>query len=461
MMTTVRRTFRELHPIARVCLVIATILAAGYSARLATYMVDESRTEYSVLDRDFFRNHSCLSSYTEAARLAPTGVNIFDPAVYSAVSATGQRGPRYIGSFEVDLYQYPPAFLILPLAGAEAGLHFLTVRTPWFVIQAVVLLGGLLVTARWIGGTAGAVAALFIPLMFLAPTTRLSLQIGNFQVTALPLAILAMIAFHHSRTAIGGAALGFCAVSKIFPGVLGIVLLVQRRWSAAAATVAAGAIFMAAALMAVGPKPFVDFVQYQLPRIDSGQAFFWIEHPDMAPVNQSVYGLVTKLRGLGVPGTTEAAANLTSSIHAALLIVMAVLGARRLQRLDESSADPSLIRLRHAQLWLGLLSLASFRSPFVPDAYGLVGTLWLLTLIAAERRRLYEWGALIATGAAFSLVLDGGLVPTPVPAWMIVATLAIQLAAYGINFFVVLAPGRKSIESPGAVLRPQPAPARA
>ena len=190
----------------------------------------------------------------------------------------------------------------------------------------------------------------------------------------------------------GGVALGFCAVSKIFPGVLGIVLLMQRQWKAAAATIAAGAVVIALALLAVGPKPFVDFVYYQLPRIESGQAFFWIENPDMAPVNQSVYGLVTKLRALGVPGTTAAAANLASSVYAVLLIVVAIVGARRLQRLTETSADASLIRLRHAQLWLGLLSLASFRSPFVPDAYGLVGTLWLLTLIAAERHRLYEWG---------------------------------------------------------------------
>ena len=121
---------------------------------------------------------------------------------------------------------------------------------------------------------------------------------------------------------------------------------------------------------------------------------------------------------------------------------MAIVGGRRLQRLTATATDASLVRLRHAQLWLGLLSLASFRSPFVPDAYGLVGTLWLLTLIAAERQRLREWAALVALGAAFSVVLDGGLVPTPVPVWMTLASLAIQLAAYGVNFLAVLTPAR-------------------
>nr|MBA3639294.1 hypothetical protein [Acidobacteriota bacterium] len=94
----------------------------------------------------------------------------------------------------------------------------------------------------------------------------------------------------------------------------------------------------ALALGAVGTKPFLDFVHYQLPRIDSGQAFFWIEFP-----------------------------------------------------------------------------------------------------------------ALIALGVAFSIVLDGGLVPTPVPVWLTLASLAIQLAAFGINFFVVLTPDRRYVEAGGIV----------
>ena len=107
------------------------------------------------------------------------------------------------------------------------------------------------------------------------------------------------------------------------------------------------------------------------------------------------------------------------------------------------------------------MSLASFRSPFVPDAYGLVGTLWLLTLLATERQRIAEWGALIALGVSFSIVLDGGLVPTPVPVWMTLGSLAIQLAAYGINFFAVLAPARRSVESFGSAIGQQPGPALA
>jgi hypothetical protein len=105
--------------------------------------------------------------------------------------------------------------------------------------------------------------------------------------------------------------------------------------------------------------------------------------------------------------------------------------------------DPERLRLRKAQVWLGLLSLASFRSPFVPDAYALFGTLWLLTLVAAEghwrtRGRIF----LVVAGAAAMIVLDGGPVTAPVPAWIMAATLGVQLVAIAFNAVIVLTPGR-------------------
>jgi hypothetical protein len=355
----------------------------------------------------------------------------------------GQFEARFIGPFEVDLYQYPPSFLLLPWMARAARLEFFTIRRVWFVLQAVLLLAAMVLLARWIGDGRGRLVLLLIPAVWLAPTTRVTLQIGNFQISAFPLAVLAMIAFDRGRTAVGAVALGFATVSKIFPGILGLLLLAHRRWKAAGWTAVAGTAATVLALLAVGPTPFVDFARYQLPRMQSAEAFFWIENPEMAPVNQSVYGLVTKLRLLGVPGTGAGAAVLLSSLYALLLVPLALLAARRLRGLAAAGFDPSRARLRQAEVWLGLLSLASFRSPFVPDAYGLVGTLWLLTLIAAEKRRsIAGWLALGVAAAAFSLILDGGLVPTPVPVWMTLLTLGLQLAALAVNAVVVLAPAR-------------------
>lgn len=53
------------------------------------------------------------------------------------------------------------------------------------------------------------------------------------------------------------------------------------------------------------------------------------------------------------------------------------------------------------------------------------------------------WIALAGLGAAFSVILDGGLVPNPVPAWVVATTLGIQVTALGLNL-LVLGPRRSA-----------------
>ena len=330
---------------------VVTVLGASTIAtvRLSHFMLDHTRADLSVLpNRAFFRAHSCLSSYTEAARLAPTGANIFDVAQYSDLQRPGQIQPRFIGPFEVDLYHYPPAFLILPRTAVAAGLGFLTTRQAWFAIQSIVLMAAMVVLARWIGGASGLLVLLLVPVVWVSPTTRLTLQIGNFQITAFALSILAMIAFDRGRAGRGGFALGFSAVSKIYPGILGISLLVERRWGAVAWTAAWSLFFTAAAWLVIGSTPFVDFIRYQLPRIESGAAFFWIENADAAPINYGIHGLVIKLRFLGLPWTGPDAASRAASLYAVILVLLAFASAWRLKALASGAMEGERLRLRQS-----------------------------------------------------------------------------------------------------------------
>ena len=65
-------------------------------------------------------------------------------------------------------------------------------------------------------------------------------------------------------------------------------------------------------------------------------------------------------------------------------------------------------RLGEAVVWLALLNLMSFRSPFVPDAYGLIGSLWLLTRLVATRPLRSRFIAGLGTLAfAFMWIIDG------------------------------------------------------
>lgn len=75
----------------------------------------------------------------------------------------------------------------------------------------------------------------------------------------------------------------------------------------------------------------------------------------------------------------------------------------------------------------------------MPDAYGMIGTLWLLALLAVERTRsVPAWAAFAAAAVALSIVLDGGLVPDPVPMWMVAVSLAIQVGALALNSWVAV-----------------------
>ena len=67
-----------------------------------------------------------------------------------------------------------------------------------------------------------------------------------------------------------------------------------------------------------------------------------------------------------------------------------------------------------------------------------MGTIWLLTLVAAEWRRVTAWRALSFPAAAvmFALVFDGIWMTRP-PRWVVALTLVSQLAALALNGWVL------------------------
>ena len=435
-------------PVA-IAFLLGLVVATGYNVRLSGFMLDANRSDRSVFpNRKFFREHACLSSYTEAARFAAEGLNIYEVQRYVNIPKPGEFKDRYIGPISVDIYQYPPTFLVLPYPAVAAGIDFFTVRRIWFFIQSLVLLTAIAMLASWIGGPAGIAALLLAPMLWIAPTTRLCLQVGNFQLTAFPVAVMAMLSFDRARNSVGGLALGFVAASKIFPGVLGLVLIATRRWKAVAWTIGWSVVLTLLAWMLVGSKPFTDFVTFQLPRIESGEAFFWTENPEIPPINHSIYGLVTKLRLLGLPMTSPLAGHRASSVFAAFVFALAIAAGWRLRQFGYTGMPSELLRIRYAQVWLSLLTLASLRSPFVPDAYGYIGTLWLLTIVAAEHRwKGSMWIAFAAAAIAVSIVADGALT-APVPTWIVLLSLAIQVLVIAFN--VAMALGR-DVRSPARV----------
>jgi hypothetical protein len=260
-----------------------------------------------------------------------------------------------------------------------------------------------------------------------------NLQTGQFHLSMLMLAVAALLAFETRCQALGGALLAGAIVSKISPGLVLIPLLIQRRWRAVGWTAAFVGGYTLLAWLVLGSGPFAAFLNYEMPRLQSGEAFAfarWLPEyaTEIIARNQTPFALIAKLNELGVPGMTDELARSVNWVYSFFVLGLAIWAAR-------TAAG----RTHQAQVWLALLNLAALRSPgaFV---YHVVGSLWLLTLLAAEmpgRRRLS-----VALGICWVfLFFLPGVLPLPVfpppPAMMFLSGIGVVLMV-ALNTWVIL-----------------------
>src|SRR6266850_1422510 len=147
---------------------LATIGALVQIARLAVFMIDPSQVGYSAVPTSQWEvQHSCLSAYFVSAQALSSAPNIYDDSLYSMPDddPAGPRKACMIGPFKIDVFEYPPPFLLLPRA--------------------------------------------LSPLVWLALPTLSVLQKGNVQTMVIAAAMLAMGLFERKRFAAGGVLLAF------------------------------------------------------------------------------------------------------------------------------------------------------------------------------------------------------------------------------------------------------------
>ena len=354
---------------------LATIAALILLIRLCVFIINPAAVGYAIgpsRGPGLTINHSCLSAYYVAARSVTTVPNVYAYELYAfpAESPTALRKPRPIGSFNIDAYEYPPPFLLLPRTLTILAPDFLRFRMIWFALNGAVLVIGLVVVARMLGPVAGTRALLLAPLVLASDLTIGTLQIGNLQAIVFSLAMIAMVLLAQRRYAAGGALLAFVTVSKLFPGLLLIYLLVRRQWRALAWTIGVMAALVAISLLDTGWTPYNAFLDH-LPRLLGGEAFPAFRNPGALAKNYSVPGMALKLQLFGIAGASFGAMKIVGWIYTLVILPITIIVARRtLNREEEPLA------------WLTILILASLRSPFLPG-YAVIPVLWLLTLLAA------------------------------------------------------------------------------
>jgi len=353
---------------------LAAVMALLVLARLTVFMTDPSRVSFSFVPTSRWETqHSCVSAYFVAAKSASIVPNVYADSLYTASddNAAKPRKPRMIGPFNIDVYEYPPPFLLLPRVLQHVAPDFTRFRALWFGLNGFVISLALLVIARALGPSAGTRALLLSPLVWLSLPMVSDLQKGNVQAMVIAVAMIAMALIERRHRAAGGALLAFVSVGKLYPSLLCVYLLARREWRALAWTATFSALFTGLTFLDLGLAPFTAF-WHRLPGLLSGEAFPAFRNPAPTATNFSIPGLVFKLKLFGVPGMSFGAMRIVGWFYTLVAGGVTLAAGLRTWRDEERPL-----------VWIAILVLATLRSPFLPQGYAAIPALWLLTLTAA------------------------------------------------------------------------------
>lgn len=422
-------------PRGRAAILWGVLAAVGVLqvGRMSAFMADPTLRWGALVPEGFATRHSCLSSYVHGAELARRGdANIYDDRYGNADSAAAPELPSVIdvGPLTMDTYEYPPAFLPLPRLMLAVSRDFMVIRALWFALTAAVFAACAVGLARWLGGETGRRAGLLTLLVALSPHLLMTAYFGNFQLAAMGLSALAMVWIWRGRTRSGAAILAFTVGAKIFPGILIIYLLTARRFAAVAWTAVFGAGYALLALAVFGSRPYLDFFNYHLPRLASGETFAFLAEEGSIPFNLAVFGLPFKLRALGWAGSEAdawALAARLSWVYTAVVVAIAAAAGLRAR-----AAGSETERARLGGLWFGLLALAALRSPFSPPA-ALIPVFWGLSLRAATVHGRRAVVGVVLLWVALHVIVPGPSTPA------MAATMVTQALLYATAIGLALA----------------------
>ena len=354
---------------------IATLAALTQLGRLTVFISDASRAEYSFLPgSDWEVRHNCATAYFVAAEAADRSPDVYADSLYTAKDddPSKPRKALTLGPFNIDVFEYPPPFLLLPRLLRLLAPDFMSFRALWFGLSGLFLLAAMLWVLRLLTPAIATQALLLMPLAWLAHTTVGTIQKGNVQFVVIAAAVLAMAMFERRRWALGGLLLAFATVSKLYPGMLVIYLLARRKWRAVAWTGALMLAFAVGAGIDLGSAIYGEFAHH-MPRLLSGEAFPAFRNPPAIANNLSIPGIVFKLKLFGAPAMGFGTMKLVGWLYTLVAIAATWWLARRTIR---EEGTPSI--------WLAILIVATLRSPFLPHSYATFPAVWLLTLVAAR-----------------------------------------------------------------------------
>lgn len=357
---------------SRVAFSVGTVAVAVQLAWLVPFIIDPNRSTWTPSPiAPMPPAHSCVSAYWVAGSVVRTTPDVYDDGLYNFPQAdpTAIRNARKIGRLNIDNFEYPPPFLIVPRLLGLVTSDFWGFRRLWFALNIGFVLAVAVAVARRLDRRLGTHAVWLTPFVIAGPAIIATFQAGNVQMVMIALSALAMYCFDRRAYALGGALLAFAILGKLYPGVFVLYLLLRGEWRAVAWTAVFGVALIAVSLADVGWEPYRAFL-HEMPGLMSGEAFSAFRNPGAIGNNGSVPGLIFKLKMWGVPYMGFEAMRIAGWLYTLVVVAVTAWMARRV-RPDG----------REPVIWLVILVLATMRSPFMAT-YAFFPVMWLAALVA-------------------------------------------------------------------------------
>lgn len=273
------------------------------------------------------------------ARAAAHGLNFYDPR--SLAIPRSAYSPDFRAEILDVGYWYPPTTMLLALPIGLLPVH--EAALVWYLLQLAALIASAVLLWRAFLPNAGPAGLAGCAALVLLLRTTLS-TLGYGQTNFIELLCLLGLWVDRERPR-GGVWLALAIVIKPFALALGAFLVIRRRWSGLAATLATLAALVIAATVMFGPATCAAYVR-------SNPVSRLPDYVYSQDVNDSLWGMLLRMRGLD---ESPLGSHVRSETIVAGVVVLALTGWAALRRALDDSLLYALVLVAGLMLYPGSL----------------------------------------------------------------------------------------------------------
>ncbi|MCB1193730.1 MAG: DUF2029 domain-containing protein, partial [Leptospiraceae bacterium] len=336
----------------------------------------------------------CLTAYIHGTILSQDpSMNVYDLKFVDAKPDDSlPETAKQFKPFKLDAYGYPPPFLLFFILILLFTGNYFSIRAFVGGLSLIFAIFSIFMIAKTLGGIHEKRIYIFTPFLVSTPPMLITIQVGNFHLIAISLCLLIWVYSEKNKFSLSGTLLAIATISKIFPGLLGVLFIIQKQYRIILATIVAAIAICGISYIVFGSKIWHDFIFYHLPHVQTGRALsFMVDGDQNIEFNLSPFGIPFKLAALGIFNFSWNEAKIFGNIFSIFLLGIGIIAGRK-------KGSPQF----RLSTWIALVMFASLRSPFA-GAFVILTVSFLLLILVSEVNSIQSIIFFILAYIAFSL----------------------------------------------------------